>query len=48
MFHHFICVQADVTLDNFLEVKVRDRKFKVPIIVDIKEDWAEPEVTFKN
>ena len=37
-------VQADVGLDNFLEVKVRDRKFEVPIIVDLKEDWAEVKI----
>ena len=37
-------VQADVSLDNFLEVKVRDRKFEVPIIVDLKEDWAEVKI----
>ena len=37
-------VQADVGPDNFLEVKVRDRKFEVPFIVDLKEDWAEVKI----
>ena len=34
-------IQADVNSDNFLEVKVRDRKSRVPIIIEIKEDWIE-------
>ena len=37
-------VQADVGRENFLEVKVRDRKFEVPFIVDLKEDWAEVKI----
>ena len=32
--------------DNFLEVKVRDRKSRVPIIIEINEDWIE--VTIQN
>ena len=41
-------VQADVGPDNFLEVKVRDRKFEVPFIVDLKEDWAEVKIKILN